>query len=46
VNIRNGNIELCAGETGAEYAVTGWAAQGITEFGRARIIANDYLRNS
>ena len=44
-NIRQGNIELCAGETGTEFPVTGWAEQGTTEFAQARIIANDILRN-
>ena len=44
--IREGKIELCAGETGADFAATGWAEQGVSEFARTQIIANDYLRNS
>lgn len=44
--IREGKIELCVGETGADFAVTGWAEQGMTEFARAQIIANDILRKS
>ena len=45
-NIRQGNIELCDGETGAEFAVTGWAEQGVTLFSRIDIITNDILRNT
>ncbi len=44
--IRTGQTELCAGETGSDFAYTGWAEQGTTEFARARIIASDILRNS
>jgi len=44
--IRTGQIELCDGETGAEFAYTSWADQGVTEFARTRIIVNDVLRNS
>jgi hypothetical protein len=44
--IRESKIELCAGETGADFPVTGWADQGVTEFARARIIANSVLRGS
>lgn len=44
--IREGKIELCAGETGTDFAVTGWAEQATTEFAAARIIANDILRNA
>ena len=44
--IRTGKLELCDGETGSEYPYTSWADQGTTEFARARIIANDVLRNS
>lgn len=44
--IRTGNLELCEGETGADFPYTGWADQGTTEFARVRIIANDILRNS
>ena len=44
--IREGKIELCAGATGADYPVTGWANQGVSEWARAQIILNDYLVNS
>ncbi len=46
VNIRQGNIELCADATGAEFPATSWAAQGLNEFSKARIVVNDILRNS
>jgi len=45
-NIRMGRIELCAGETGAEFPYTSYAEQGTTEAARANIIVNDILRNS
>ena len=44
--IRKSEIELCAGETGADYPYTGWANQGVNEIARTRIIASDYLRQS
>lgn len=44
--IREGGVELCAGETGKDYPYTGAAEQGVSEFARAEIIANDVLRNS
>jgi len=44
--IRTGKIELCDGETGSDFPYVSWADQGVTEFARARIIANDVLRNS
>ncbi|MGD8499008.1 MAG: hypothetical protein PVJ86_00080 [Phycisphaerales bacterium] len=44
--IRDVRIELCAGETGSETPVLGWAEQGTTEFAKARIVLNDILRNS
>lgn len=43
--LRDGRFEVCAGETGSEFAITGWAEQGLTEAARARIIARDILRN-
>ena len=46
VAIRENKIEVCQGETGADWPVTGWAEQGVSEFARRDIIANDYLRNS
>ena len=45
-NIRQGNIELCDGETGADFPVVGWAEQGWNEFSRTQIVLNDILRNS
>ena len=44
--IRTGKLELCDGETGADYPYTSWADQGTTEFARTRIIVDDVLRNS
>jgi hypothetical protein len=38
--IRTGNIELCAGHTGADYPSLGWASQTLTERTAAEIIAN------
>jgi len=46
MNIRMGNIELCAGETGAEFPYVSWAQLGTTEFAQINIIVNDILRNS
>jgi len=43
--IRTGQTELCAGETGSDFPVTGWAEQGVTEFARTEIIAKDIERN-
>lgn len=43
-NIRTMKIDLCAGHTGAEYPVIGWAEQARTEFGQAEIIYNAILR--
>ena len=45
-NIRTQHIELCDGETGADFPVAGWAGQGWNEFVRTRIVLNDILRNS
>jgi len=44
--IRSGELELCEGETGAQFPYTGWADQGTTEWARRDIIVNDILRNS
>jgi hypothetical protein len=44
--IRTGKLELCDGETGADFPVTGWAQQGLTEFNKAQIIVNDIVENS
>lgn len=45
-NLRTMKVDVCAGETGSDFPVTGWAEQGTTEFARVRIIVNDILRNS
>ena len=39
--IRDGKLELCAGETGNEYPALGWAQMGYTEAGRAEIIIDE-----
>ena len=44
--IRDGRLELCAGETGSDYPYVGYAEQGWTEAAQVQIIANDILRNS
>ena len=44
--IQTGKIELCAGETGADFPWTGSAQQGWTEATQVQIIVNDILRNS
>ena len=44
--IRTGELELCAGETGADFPVTMAAPQSVSEFASVQIIANDILRNS
>lgn len=43
--IREGNLDLCGG-TGPDYPFIGHAAQSLTEFNEAKIIANDLKRNS
>lgn len=43
--LRDGRFEVCDGATGSEFAITGWAEQGLTEAARARIIIRDILRN-
>jgi len=42
--IRTGKIEVCAGHTGSDFPVVGWAEQAHTEFGQAQIIANRIRR--
>lgn len=44
--IREGKIELCAGETGSDFPAVARAEQGWDEFSQAQIIINDGLRNS
>lgn len=44
--IMTGRIELCSGETGADFPATGWGEQSVTDFAAAQIIFNDMLRNS
>lgn len=41
-----GRIDVCAGATGSDFPVVGWAEQGTTEFARAQIIWNDIERNA
>ena len=43
--IRTGNIELCHGETGADFPAIGWAEQSLTDFATAQIIVNYQRRN-
>lgn len=38
--IRSGEVEVCDGETGSTFPVTGWAEQGHTAFNRAQIVLN------
>ena len=44
--IRQGKLDLCAGETGEDWPAMGWAEQSHTDFVSARIIVNDMMRNS
>jgi hypothetical protein len=44
--IRSTKIELCDGETGSEFPVTGSAQQATTEFAARDIISGDWLRNN
>lgn len=44
--IRDGRLELCAGETGSDFPAVGWADQGVTGFAKARIVVNDILKES
>jgi len=44
-NLRTMKVDVCAGETGSDFPVTGWAQQGTTEFARINIIVNDILKN-
>ncbi len=44
-NIRNGNLELCAGATGAGFPAVGWAEQAVDEFAGAAIISNSESRS-
>lgn len=40
-NLVTGRIEICAGETGADFPALGWAQVSVTDFNAARIIFND-----
>ena len=42
--IRKGEIELCEGETGADFPSLGWAEQSLTDWNAARIIVNQSQR--
>ncbi len=44
--IRVGELELCDGETGADFPAIGWAEQGWTAFSTAEIIENQQLRTN
>ena len=43
--IREGKIDVCAGATGSDWPVVGWASQSLTERTAAAIIANDIRRS-
>lgn len=43
--LRKGEIEVCAGATGADFPAIGVAEQGVTDWTRAQIIWNSYLRS-
>ena len=42
--IREGKLELCAGETGMEYPYITWAERSLTPFNVEQIIRNEVLR--
>jgi hypothetical protein len=44
-NLRMMKVDVCAGATGSDFPVTGWAQQGTTEFARIKIIADDILKS-
>lgn len=44
--LTTGKLDLCAGATGADFPVTGYAEQAVTEFARAGIVWNDIERNA
>lgn len=44
--VRRSEIELCEGETGADFPYLDVAEQGWTHFNRVRIIVNDWLRHT
>lgn len=44
--IRESKVDVCAGATGADWPVTGWAEQAVTEFAAAQIILNRAARGS
>ena len=41
-----GDLDVCAGATGAKFPALGWADQAVSDFASAQIIWNDILRNS
>lgn len=43
--IREGKLELCHGETGADFPAIAWAEQSLTAFNTAEIIFNAELRD-
>lgn len=42
--LRDGRLEMCAGETGADFPALGWAEQAWNEFAAAGIVLNDMAR--
>lgn len=44
-SIRGGQIELCSGETGAEYPYVTWAERSLTVFNTRQIVANEIQRS-
>ena len=44
--IRDGQLELCQGETGATFPAIGWAERNLTPWSEAEIIYNRILRES
>jgi hypothetical protein len=43
--LREGKLEVCDGETGADFPAIGWAEQSLTDFATAEIIYNAELRS-
>ena len=41
-----GDLDVCAGATGAKFPSRGWADQAVSSFAAAMIVYNDILRNS
>lgn len=41
--LRTGEIEVCDGETGADFPSMGWAEQAWTDWNRAQVVYNDLV---